>query len=73
MTPVDIPCKRGCPERSATCHACCYRYARYEAWRAYVRAARLRDTDMIHAMAAGAIKAKRRRLIENKRRGKCAK
>ena len=70
MTPVDMPCKRGCPERSATCHACCYRY---ETWRAYVRAARLRDTDLIRAMAAGAIKAKRRRFTENKRRGKCAK
>ena len=29
---VDNPCVKDCPERSATCHADCEKYARFAAW-----------------------------------------
>lgn len=29
---VDNPCVKDCPERSATCHAYCEKYARFAAW-----------------------------------------
>ena len=32
MKQVDNPCVKECPDRTATCHGTCERYARYAAW-----------------------------------------
>lgn len=50
---VENPCARDCPDRTATCHAECEKYARFFAWREEQRKKRAEEKTLEEAATHG--------------------
>lgn len=66
---IQNPCHQRCPERTATCHAGCGRYAQYDEYRQQIREARQKDHDTTDALIRGAMKIKKEKFRRQRNNG----